>query len=968
MTTCALSPDPDRTVRNGFPFAELLAVLRERGIRIGMRDYLRVGKLISRWDGIDPHTFCSSLSCLLASDSAEATLIVQVFRELYETDDVSSAAVPLELPPELTPSSELPSTARPIVAPRFPWWWFAGAALVIAAVTGTVASLAVKPPSPPPIAASAAAEGAPSPPPAVPSPPQATDRSTAVRLAVLAAGAWSIGVVFVGNLWWRRDWARRARRAMLAAYSAPFDYSWSPDASLGLPPWAVEDMATVLGRTFPEDLPSRDLDVDGSLRLTLGDGGWPHFLFKQSVRPMAVFVLEDIARDMRPWQTRIDALLRRLSSQGIAIERWYFDRDPSIVFRERLGSALKLETVARHADAEALLILSNGSGLVGTPGALDWSLQRTLARWRRRTWLNPVSQPAEWHEELQHMPMGVWPMTPDGLIRAASEIAVGKAHSPSDAALVGDLPRRVTASDVAQMKRLASLTPNPTYDVIDSVRRRFCHDVPEEVMLHLFRAGDVGPTSVLPLDDAERLALATAEAQESPNRARAVRAFLLGLLSESEPPPDSAAHLRWELDQSMLALQQVDDPRAVVNAAEALKRLAASPIAAEVVGVMNLLSRARAIPAAAGRFLRASILNRAASGPSRGAPGMASSFPGRALLPLGPLVLAPLVAAVAGGLTIAFGYTTLTTVPHLDHAYVLRYVTQSTGAGALNISMGTDTSGVPRSVRLYRDAVATNTALDGTIEATLPLVDSDLGHYYQFRGQMSDGRLALSNWVWVPVPTRSNATAAPSAPDPGSAAAVGLPSPAIPERIATIITQQLGVDPNEVTRATDLARNLGADYLDRIELVQALEEEWGIEIPDDAVAKFKTVGDIVDYLDRNPRQTLSSPNQVAAPGQTQTLTVWSGPKESGIGKEFSSPYQLCATLPEGAGRITNIQFRLQGDRVCGDWARCSQASLDSRRVCWNFELQGHEEDRSSRRTSEGVLSVTYMQRPAVAQK
>jgi hypothetical protein len=121
-------------------------------------------------------------------------------------------------------------------------------------------------------------------------------------------------------------------------------------------------------------------------------------------------------------------------------------------------------------------------------------------------------------------------------------------------------------------------------------------------------------------------------------------------------------------------------------------------------------------------------------------------------------------------------------------------------------------------------------------------------------------------------------------------------------------------------------------------------------------------------LDRNARRSLSPPVQAAAPGQTQTLTVRSGPKESGIGKEFSSPYQLCATLPVGAGRITNIQFRLEGDRVCGDWARCSQASLDSRHVCWNFELQGHEEDRSSRRTSEGVLSVTYVQRPAAAQK
>lgn len=69
-------------------------------------------------------------------------------------------------------------------------------------------------------------------------------------------------------------------------------------------------------------------------------------------------------------------------------------------------------------------------------------------------------------------------------------------------------------------------------------------------------------------------------------------------------------------------------------------------------------------------------------------------------------------------------------------------------------------------------------------------------------------------------------------------------------QVADVIVEQLGVAPAEVTRNATFAEDLGADSLDVIELVMALEERFGIEIPDADVAPLHTVGHLVVYLER----------------------------------------------------------------------------------------------------------------------
>lgn len=68
------------------------------------------------------------------------------------------------------------------------------------------------------------------------------------------------------------------------------------------------------------------------------------------------------------------------------------------------------------------------------------------------------------------------------------------------------------------------------------------------------------------------------------------------------------------------------------------------------------------------------------------------------------------------------------------------------------------------------------------------------------------------------------------------------------EKVKNIIVDQLGVDKDKVTMDASFVDTLGADSLDIVELVMAFEEEFDIEIPDDAAEKISTVADVVDYI------------------------------------------------------------------------------------------------------------------------
>ena len=71
------------------------------------------------------------------------------------------------------------------------------------------------------------------------------------------------------------------------------------------------------------------------------------------------------------------------------------------------------------------------------------------------------------------------------------------------------------------------------------------------------------------------------------------------------------------------------------------------------------------------------------------------------------------------------------------------------------------------------------------------------------------------------------------------------------EKLKSLIAEQLSVDEDEVTTEANIHDDLGADSLDVVDLITTIEDEFDISIPDEAVEEIKTVGDIVNYIEKN---------------------------------------------------------------------------------------------------------------------
>lgn len=76
-------------------------------------------------------------------------------------------------------------------------------------------------------------------------------------------------------------------------------------------------------------------------------------------------------------------------------------------------------------------------------------------------------------------------------------------------------------------------------------------------------------------------------------------------------------------------------------------------------------------------------------------------------------------------------------------------------------------------------------------------------------------------------------------------------SQAIEERVLSIISDQLGVPEDQVKPDSKFLEDLGADSLDIVELIMAMEEEFEVEIPDDEAEKIRNVNDVITYLKNN---------------------------------------------------------------------------------------------------------------------
>ena len=69
------------------------------------------------------------------------------------------------------------------------------------------------------------------------------------------------------------------------------------------------------------------------------------------------------------------------------------------------------------------------------------------------------------------------------------------------------------------------------------------------------------------------------------------------------------------------------------------------------------------------------------------------------------------------------------------------------------------------------------------------------------------------------------------------------------EKIKEALVDQFEIDPEKITRDTDIMNDLGADSLDLVELIMTLEEEYGVSVTDESVYEHKTVGEIADFIE-----------------------------------------------------------------------------------------------------------------------
>ena len=74
------------------------------------------------------------------------------------------------------------------------------------------------------------------------------------------------------------------------------------------------------------------------------------------------------------------------------------------------------------------------------------------------------------------------------------------------------------------------------------------------------------------------------------------------------------------------------------------------------------------------------------------------------------------------------------------------------------------------------------------------------------------------------------------------------------EKVRDILADQLEINPDTITMDTNIMEDLGADSLDIVDLIQTIEDEYDLSIPDEAVEEIKTVNDIVNYIEKNTEE------------------------------------------------------------------------------------------------------------------
>jgi hypothetical protein len=735
------------------PFDAFLELLRAKGYGVGLHEFAAAASLLRHWDRTKVDELGDALAALVARSDDEVRGIRRLFDEIYAP------------PPRVV---AMPSVAPP--RPPLAWlrehtWAVAiAAAVILLLIVGTrrtppravppAAPASVVPPVSPPRAAGDAVSLPPPPAPDLPPAPRRTERRLA---AGLASGMFLLAL---SAFWFlkirddRRVWMRQAWDALRSTLPGPFHYYEAVrERPNRLPKTDVEDAATLLGRVFSKSGLARELDIARTLRETLRRGLLPTLVTKPRRVAETILVVHDLSQEMRIWDAKVHAFLADLRRQGIALNIHYCDSDFSRVSDRPHRPAMALDTLLRARPDAPLLVISSGAGISASLEARDREWMPLLRARLRKAWLTPVADPRLWPKAFAALPIDVWPMTRAGLANAARQLAGIEADTTPVARERMMRDGFVPRADIEQLKRLASLVPNPSPALLESLRQEFAPEVSDAALLHVMNEGDGPASSIVRMTDDEVRRCLAAIRRETPDLEIAARRMVLGVLADSQPVAGSAAHERWQIAVEMQHLELADVEGAAdraTRAVERLQELAAGPMGAEVQEAIRL---APASPGLKARVERLASHSRASLALPEQQRRLADvrplgwSWPG-----LRELVPASIVAAVLLGAAIGLHALPARAVEHLTEVYRLDYAPiPSVATPRLTLVIGAGAANVPRTVSLYRENVEFRTGLQlgAAGSTTVALQPENTGAHFQVRAALPQGNLAVSPWVWV---------------------------------------------------------------------------------------------------------------------------------------------------------------------------------------------------------------------------
>jgi acyl carrier protein len=838
-------------------FGNFLAYLRQQGFRVGLDHYVRVQELLERIGGNrDPDELRTLLCPLFATSEKQQKRFYEAFDSYAE---LVQPPPPLPVPPE-------PEKVKKTVSIKQrsrSWFYIAGGGSLLTVLLIGLA-LGVIPPPPflkgtpkPTPSVTPKLDETPTPTPTDPNPkvtgglgnqpllvtPQPTSDPTAeispeaektpaitppapLRFYLLVISGllalfilWELYRLIRRKLFLRRQAARKPPSVWPIRVEAPAARIYDSED--------FYRAARLMRRRQVAEY--HRLDVNATVAATISALGYPTFRYKPDSKAPEYLVLIDRA-SFRDHQAQLfNELIRAFEQEGLFVVRYFYEGDPRVCCDDKGENCIHLSELQNQYVGHRLLIFGNGDKLLDpiTGRLAAWTSM--FLDWQDRAVLTPE---ARW--ELREFSLAsqfvVLPASLEGLMalvdhfdtmvttdpRIWSPTTVHEPPADLDESTSLETLKSYLGDPAFQWLCACSVYPELQWNLTLYLGSLGCMDqgtVREQNLLRLirlpwFRNGSLPDKMRWPLIN-----------QLGDKREPEVRAAIINLLEESPPPAGTLAADKydlelavqhWRLEQDTESLRKLHSVMGRLTPAQIMKdQTLVRYLERELNPVLDLL-----LP----RRLRKYFFQ-------HGLPLFGLRTAARFLITVLLIVVALFLIR-----------TNVISVPPFLRPSPSPQPSISPTPGP------TPTS----------SAMPTPTVSPSAYPTLSPSGSP--------RGSLSP-EPAASPSVLASLPSPNGSGSSPSPPPLDSE---------IESKVMELLVDELGVAKNEVKPEAKLIADLGADDLDTVEIVMRLEEEFGIEIPDEDAIKFHTVRDIADYIAKHQKSSAPGPRPIASPSAARS--------------------------------------------------------------------------------------------------